>query len=325
MKLGIYIHQLLLENEAVIVPGFGAFISTYKPAEINEETAEISPPSKQISFNSTIRNNDGLLVGFVAESEGISHFDALRRIEKDREKILYRLDKGEKITLKKIGFLFLNEKNDIEFEPEIEENLLVDSYGLDTTNVEEIAPETEHVENKNNDDSSAKTEYNKKRRKKGTGWLWLLLIFIPLIVAGYFILYKKQPGTPITKEERQDTVKTITENPEAPVDTAKAESIKPQEMDSLKTRPSEIDTVSVDSFESAKFILVGGSFKEESNAEKYLLELKEKGFEPFHLGKRGNFFIVGIGRYNTMEEANQARREFLYQNPGSGVWIKEEG
>jgi len=324
VKIGNYIHQLLLENDTVIIPGFGAFISTYKPPEIDEETEKISPPSKQISFNAAIRNNDGLLVGFIAENEEISHFDALRKIEKDREKILYRLDKGEEIALKKIGILWLNENNEIEFKPTIEENLLIDSYGLDSTPVVEKAPETEPVKNKITTDSPISTEDQNKRKKKKTGWLWLLLIFIPLVVAGYFILNKKQPVTPITNEGTTDTVKTINEKPETPVETTKTDSIQPHEIDSLKTTESETDTNTVDTVISARYILVGGSFKEESNAEKYLMGLKEKGFEPFHLGKRGNFFIIGIGRYNSMAEANNARREFLRQNPGSGVWIKEE-
>ena len=83
MRIDKYIKELLLENETVIIPGFGAFISTYKPAEINKENDTIKPPSKEISFNQNIRNNDGLLVGHVADAQGISHFDALKEIEKE--------------------------------------------------------------------------------------------------------------------------------------------------------------------------------------------------------------------------------------------------
>ena len=70
MKLAKHIHDLLLENETVIIPGFGAFISTYKPAEIGEN--EIKPPSKEISFTRQIRNNDGMLVTAIARKAKIS-------------------------------------------------------------------------------------------------------------------------------------------------------------------------------------------------------------------------------------------------------------
>ena len=88
VDFGKIIHELLLENEIVIIPGFGAFVSEYKPAEISVDSDEIKPPSKTVLFNQQIRNNDGLLVGYVGETKRISHFDALKRIEKEREKIL---------------------------------------------------------------------------------------------------------------------------------------------------------------------------------------------------------------------------------------------
>ncbi|MFW6246427.1 MAG: hypothetical protein ACOC13_03130, partial [Tangfeifania sp.] len=105
MKLGKYIQLLLPEYETVIIPGLGAFMSTYKPAEIDKESGEINPPSKTVIFNQKIRNNDGLLVATIAEKEGISHFEALQKIETERENILYQLDKGEKVILEKIGEL----------------------------------------------------------------------------------------------------------------------------------------------------------------------------------------------------------------------------
>ena len=51
MNIGKYVHELLLENDTVIIPGFGAFISNYKPAEIDEETNELKPPAKEVTFN----------------------------------------------------------------------------------------------------------------------------------------------------------------------------------------------------------------------------------------------------------------------------------
>ena len=54
MKLGKYIQLLLPEHATVIIPGFGAFVSNYKPAEIDKESDEIKPPSKTVTFNQKI-------------------------------------------------------------------------------------------------------------------------------------------------------------------------------------------------------------------------------------------------------------------------------
>ena len=82
-----------------------------------------------------IRNNDGVLVGYIAESEGISHFDALKKIEKERENIIYQLDKGEKVTLENTGVLFFDKKHEIQFESFHDDNLLLDSFGLEATSL----------------------------------------------------------------------------------------------------------------------------------------------------------------------------------------------
>ncbi len=148
MKLAKYIHDLLLENETVIIPGFGAFISTYKPAVISE--TEIKPPSKEISFTRQIRNNDGMLVTAIATAIArkakISQPNALKRIERERENILYQLDRGEKVVVENLGVLFYNEKNEIQFSPFHDENLLMDSFGFEPITVADAVEKPEETE-----------------------------------------------------------------------------------------------------------------------------------------------------------------------------------
>lgn len=338
MKIGKYIHELLLENETVIIPGFGAFISNYKPAEINEETKELKPPSKEIFFNKQIRNNDGLLVGSIALGEGISHFDALKKIEKERENIIYQLDKGENVTLEETGELTVNDKNEIQFKPFEIDNLLLDSFGLEAVSIKEAIEKKEAVEiikEKTEPEKKkpvpiveAKKEIpeplpipEKEKMKKRSG-LWLLLILIPIIAVGIYI-----------KNKNTDFEKPIVESKEKPAATEKEKPVLKPDTIVLDTAPvlsqdtfkKELDKpVDIADPNSPKFYLVGGSFKEEKNAEKYLIQLKEKGFEPFQLGKRGNFYIIGIGTYNSGKEALEAKRKFTTNNPGSGVWIMEE-
>lgn len=406
MKLGEYIHELIKENETVIIPGFGAFVSNYKPAEIEEN--EIKPPSKEITFTEQIRNNDGLLVGQIADSEKISHFDALKRIEKERENIIFLLDKGEKVTLEETGILFYNEKNEIQFDSFHDENLLLDSFGLEPVSMSEtsVEPEekvevpvieipqnenkeeestenkepeetkdntvpieaaTEDDKNEENEsevgENSAITEPEKpdeeiekteeketipaeepeeilqkepvilsenetEEKKKRGGW-WYLLILIPIIIAGIFVI-KSRSGTeksePQKSEQISNPIEQALENRSEiiQIDSAKTEITEEQKIDSIETEPTKTETQFIPQPGSGKFYLVGGGFKEEKNAETYLLELKEKGLNPFHLGKRGNFYLVAVGKYETEAEAVRAKREYTENNPGSGTWIMED-
>lgn len=366
MKLSNCIHELLLENEIVIIPGFGAFVSHYKPAEIHPETDEIKPPSKGLSFNQKIRNNDGLLVGYIAEKEGISHFDALKRIEKDRENIIYQLDKGEKITFDNIGVLFRNKNNEIEFESFQQKNLLLDSFGLEETSLiqpepttEEEYSEKEEVAAGDNIATSAETEQIshsepeiqsetpeetsfsedeqfwetlkknaplllEKKEKKRRVWLWFLLIFIPILIAGYFLYNKQNQNVPqqITEEiPAQDN--DMTKSPQIlPTDSTKTDSTQKGITENPQTETSQANVTSgTKVINQGNYYLVGGSFKEEKNAEKFIHEFNAEGYTPFHLGKRGNFYIVAIGRYKSEKEAVEAQNKFTEKNPDSGTWV----
>lgn len=355
MNIGKYIHELLLENETVIIPGFGAFVSNYKPAEINEDSNELRPPSKEISFNRQIRNNDGLLVGSVALGEGVSHFDALKEIEKERENIIYQLDKGEKVKLKETGELFVDEKFEIQFTPFDDDNLLLDSFGLEAVVLEDsvekkeiiipvntetekentpkeekettpevvVIPKKETPEIEPDSQQTEETEAEKEEKKKRT-WLWLLLMLIPIIFVGVYLLHqKKTEQKPAVKTTERPTL-IIKEEPVLKVDSTVIDSTSVSSQDSIQTKKEEKTPVEIVVSDSPKFYLVGGSFKEEQNADNYLTELKDKGFEPFKLGKRGNFYIVGIGSYDTEKEAVIAKQKFIAENQGAGVWIMED-
>lgn len=374
MDFGKYIHELLLENEVVIVPGFGAFVSEYKPAEISDDSDEIKPPSKIVSFNQQIRNNDGLLVGLVAEKSRISHFDALKRIEKERENILYKLDSGEQVEVEEVGVLFYAEGNTIAFKAEEDENLLLDSFGLETTtiaveeepekevpvvvpplnvkgNSEEVIVEEKHIEEKEPTEApeqanevikepepvlitapklkqAVSVEKEPEEKKKKGGWLWLLLVLIPLIAVSVFIFMKNKKSEDPNTIEKDNTEIQIVEKPAVVFqDSTKIDSLQLDTIDSVKV--IEQDSVEVVpgkqkleiNTETPKYYLVGGSFSVEENAETYLNELKAKGFDAFHVGKKGRFFIIGIATYDTFGQAEKAKKEYMTNNPGSEVWV----
>ena len=72
MKLEQYISKLLYQYDCVIVPGLGGFVANYKSATIQPVQNTFSPPSKGISFNKNLNNNDGLLANFIAQEETVS-------------------------------------------------------------------------------------------------------------------------------------------------------------------------------------------------------------------------------------------------------------
>lgn len=330
MKLAYYINQLLAEHATVIVPGFGAFISNYKSAEIDEEGESIKPPSSEISFTTQFKNNDGLLVGHVAGEENISHYEALQEIEKERDDILYRLDKGEKIVLENLGVLYYDETYHLVFEAQSDENRNLESYGLGAAPLRTEEEEEEHIvpsasaetgsDNQEEEEEFEPVEntepwHEDAQDRKKRNWLWLLLILIPLFGAGFYLWM-------VNDDAEQDTIEVQTEAPENTTDQVTEENVQTiPPADSIQEEiQSAMDSVQQIEKDSGYF-LIAGSFKEEENVEDFMQELKAQGFDPFRLGKKGNFHLVGIRKYDTLDEAYSAQIEFLEKNPKSGAWV----
>lgn len=331
MNLDEYIKRLLPENEILIIPGFGALVSEYKPAAVNGETGEITPPSKTIGFYPKINNNDGLLVGYVARSMSLSRFDALKIIEKECEDIICRLDQGERVVMEGTGEFFLNENNEIGFQPHFNANMFPGSFGLEPVNfLEDIednghtaapaathagAPDTNEELNEepgappeNEPAATPVPEENGRKRK-----LWYLLLIIPLAAAGVYMLNNSQKN-----DKRPETPQVVADT------THTADSVPPPAADTVEITPPELAINPPAVTVSARFYVVAGSFQDENNAEKYIEQLALEGYTPFYIGKTGSFHIVGIGKYETAREAYKARRAYVKETHNCGAWIYEE-
>mgnify|MGYP000002911097 CR=1 FL=1 len=357
LNLSNFIHSLLLENETVIIPGFGAFVSTYKPAEIGE--SQIKPPAKEITFTNKIKNNDGLLVEIIARSAKISQKNALKRIEKARENMFYELDKGNTVTLENIGNLSYNEKNEIVFQPIEENNLLIDSFGFEPVSKKENISESADVksaviekedakpivgsvksessENKNEKEkqnSSAESfrlpefqpapaiEEDEEEKKK-FAWYWYLLILIPIMIGVYYIIMN-QPETPETKVTQNTSSvvneQSVNESKISVKDTVKKDTQATEKIpEPVISKPKESNTAFQG--KSGKFYLIRGGFEEEENVKEYMQELKKEGVESFVVGKTGRLILVGIEEFETEEEANKSLNSYFKTKPDWKLWV----
>ena len=132
MKIEQYISQLLYRHQCVTVPGFGAFLTEIQSAHLHENTNSFYPPKKVISFNSNLKNNDGLLANHIAQLEKSSYESAVASIES--EVVIWNsiLQVNEKFTLKNIGELHLNSEKNMLLTPLENINYLKESFGLNS-------------------------------------------------------------------------------------------------------------------------------------------------------------------------------------------------
>ena len=133
MTLTNYINDLLYRYDCVIVPDFGGFVTNAISAKVNHFSHTFYPPTKQITFNALLKNNDGLLANYIASLENISFEQATNSIAKVVENWQVQLQ-TESVVVGKVGTLSLNNEQQIIFEPNRSSNYLTETFGMTAVN-----------------------------------------------------------------------------------------------------------------------------------------------------------------------------------------------
>lgn len=104
-----YIKELLLENNRVIIPDFGAFI-----ARITAESKEPdSLEHKTIVFNDILKFNDGLLVNYIIKIENTDLTQALQKISDFTQNVVNEFGKGNDFEIEGIGQLHRDKRGNV--------------------------------------------------------------------------------------------------------------------------------------------------------------------------------------------------------------------
>lgn len=127
-----YIVALLYDYDCVVVPQLGGFVANYRPARIDTGRGLAHPPGKDIRFNRNLTKNDGLLASACADANGWSFEEANSFVREAVESYLTKLEGGEKVKLKKIGLLYIDEHKNLRFTPDAAQNVLKEAWGFET-------------------------------------------------------------------------------------------------------------------------------------------------------------------------------------------------
>lgn len=135
IDLARHIEALLVDNDCVIVPGVGGFITHYTPATWVEKDQVFLPPTRMTGFNSRLKVNDGLLVQSYMAVNQIDFAKASKLLEKDVDELWTILHTEGKAVLEGIGQLSLSLHNTLEFVPCSAQFCTPALYGLGTLDV----------------------------------------------------------------------------------------------------------------------------------------------------------------------------------------------
>ena len=139
IELAQHIETLLLENDCVIVPGFGGFVAHYSPATRVKEENIFLPPTRTIGFNPQLKLNDGVLVQSYMSAYDTSFADASRIVEKEVNEFIGLLHEEGKAHLDNIGEIHYNIYGNYEFVPYDYKITTPSLYGLDSFKIHELS------------------------------------------------------------------------------------------------------------------------------------------------------------------------------------------
>ena len=139
IELAQHIETLLLENDCVIVPGFGGFVAHYSPATRVKEENIFLPPTRTIGFYPQLKLNDGVLVQSYMSAYDTSFADASRIVEKEVNEFIGLLHEEGKAHLDNIGEIQSNIYGNYEFVPYDYKITTPSLYGLDSFEIHELS------------------------------------------------------------------------------------------------------------------------------------------------------------------------------------------
>jgi hypothetical protein len=310
MQIEKHISDLLYRYQCVTVPGFGAFLTETVSAHVTGSASSFFPPKKVVSFNANVKNNDGLLANHVALQEKMSYELAVIKIGDVVNEWTCLLQNRNRVVLKNIGEISVNNEMNWVFEPANTVNYLTDSFGLSSFVSPEITrevlkQEVEALEEK------APIIFTPER-KRDYSYLKYAAVFVVMLGAGgfgYKTYYDQQIETKTlavqkkVQEKVQQQIQEATFVISAPVEAVELSVAAPVE-------------------EKMPYHLVAGAYRSEENANKAIAELKAAGFENAKMlsMNKHNLYPVVYGSFKNLNEA-QTERKNIQKSHNAEAWL----
>jgi hypothetical protein len=308
MSLAYYLRELLYQYECVTIPDFGAFVTRSFPVEIDYSNGVFRPFRRELTFNTLLKSNDGVLAHYMAQKQELSYEGALRLIEK--EVIVWKQKlQTQSLSLGNLGEMRLNAVKKIEFLPYGKINYDKDAFGLrmfTRTPLVPVAKKTEPLKvfsimEENNENLMFTPE--DKETKGGSSVLRYAVIGIlgvALAGGGYYF------GDQYLQSERAKNQELAQKRIQSNVAKATFDlgALSKIELNLAAEEVVAYDSESVSELDQPYFSIIAGTFRDMNNAERKLEDLKSQGYSAAYavINPEG-LHRVAYGRYTSKKEA----------------------
>lgn len=305
-----HIEYLMLSNDCVVVPGFGAFIVQYTSSHNCEQNSTFTSPKRSISFNASINHNDGLLANSIAKKASIPYAEALKQIEKSTTICRQALSDGSEVPFGRLGFFINNGEGHIEFIPFHHELANDDFFGLQTFSFPTLAERNAQVATEETvSETYSEPEINIDRRNWFSHKAVQIAASIVMLVCLTFAL-----STPIIVDKPTHQLATLN----VPTPTMpKHKVVKAEEI----SQPKQVEAVSEkkETNSNGRYAIIICSLKKQSQVAQYFQENKD--INPANVIKKNGYYMIYFNRGDNYQELVKEAKQM--PKPYTEFWITQ--
>lgn len=348
-ELERHIAKLLLDNDCVIVPGFGGFMAHHIAASYDEKNHIFLPPTRTVGFNPRLTMNDSVLAQDYVSFYDLSYPEALKRIESEVDEFRQMiLGKDGGYELCGIGRLYALENGEYDFIPNDTGITTPATYGfqafeLDALPATESAPTSvpaASVSDIRNTESSpfatcspiaeaaapAPTHNEEEETEPQTLSLNIPVKILRHMAAACIVLFVM-----LSIPSRLGDASTGTTNQSA-IDTKWLYEIMPKEMTSGKPESlvaseeaaqAKANEQTDESDALPYYTIVLASRVSIKNAQQYVDKLHQQGMTEANVCRSNGFTKVIYKKFASRAEANSALSQLKADSSFADSWITE--
>lgn len=305
-----HIEYLMLSNDCVVVPGFGAFIAQYTSSNNCAQNSTFTSPKRSISFNASINHNDGLLANSIAKKASIPYAEALKQIEKSTTICRQALSDGSEVPFGRLGFFISNGAGHIEFIPFHHELANDDFFGLQSFSFPTLAERNAQVATEETvSETYSEPEINIGRRNWFSHKAVQIAASIVMLVCLTFAL-----STPIIVDKPTHQLATLN----VPTPTMpKHKVVKAEEI----SHPKQVEAVSEkkETNSNGRYAIIICSLKKQSQVAQYFQENKD--INPANVIKKNGYYMIYFNRGDNYQELVKEAKQM--PKPYTEFWITQ--
>lgn len=305
-----HIEYLMLSNDCVVVPGFGAFIAQYTSSNNCAQNSTFTSPKRSISFNASINHNDGLLANSIAKKALIPYAEALKQIEKSTTICRQALSDGSEVPFGRLGFFISNAEGHIEFIPFHHELANDDFFGLQSFSFPTLAERNAQVATEETvSETYSEPEINIGRRNWFSHKAVQIAASIVMLVCLTFAL-----STPIIVDKPTHQLATLNvPTPAMPKHkVVKAEEINQQKQVKAVSEKKETNS-------NGRYAIIICSLKKQSQVAQYFQENKD--INPANVIKKNGYYMIYFNRGDNYQELVKEAKQM--PKPYTEFWITQ--